>query len=166
MKKLIALLMLLCLCLSLFACGNNNDTTDEVPEEPEENVSKTPYEDKLKEYSTQNSIYKHEYVIYTWTKNNIEKFKNPASVEFTGNAYYHTVDTTSESEVDFYLVEYRADNGFGGKTVSYMKLTAYSIVAVDWTPPLPVHYNYEQVWKCFMLGAAEDALNEYISLNY
>ena len=126
MKKLISLLLVVLLMLSLFSCGNENDDSTNDTSNSEENVSKTPCEDKLKEYSTQ-SLFKHEYVIYTWTKNNIEKFKNPASVEFTGKAYYHTTDTTSSGEVDFYLVEYRADNSFGGKTVSYMKLTAYSL---------------------------------------
>jgi hypothetical protein len=168
MKKLLALLVLLCLCCTMVACGNKNDDANEDPkEELKEEAPKTPCEDALKEFAgEEGSVFYDAWLIYSWTKNNLDAFKNPASVEFTdGDVFYHE---TASGDIDYFLVEYRADNSFGGKTVSYMKLTQFSLTSTDWQPTLvsPNYYG-EKIWRCGSVASVtKDALKEYISLNY
>lgn len=167
MKKLIALLTLLCLCFSLFACGNKNDneenTNEETKEENKEEVSKTPCEDALKSL-TSGGIFEEDWLIYSWTTKNLDKFKNPASVKLTDKAFYHQ---DASGEVDYLVVGYRAENGFGGTTVSYMKLTPYSLTATDWEPTIPMNDFYgDTVYSYYIASQTKDALAEYISQHY
>ena len=167
MKKLLALLVLLCLCCTMVACGNKNDDANEDPkEELKEEAPKTPCEDALKEFAgEEGSVFYNDWLIYSWTKNNLDAFKNPVSVEFTGNAYYYE---NSSGEIEFFLVEYRADNSFGGKTVSYMKLTEFSLTSTDdWTPTfISPSYEGKSIYKCGVSTPTKDALKEYQDLNY
>ena len=164
MKKLLALLVLLCLCCTMVACGNKNDDANE---EPKEEVSETPCEDYLwNDFTNQGTIFKTDWLLYSWTKNNLDAFKNPVSVEFTGNAYYYE---NSSGEIEFFLVEYRADNSFGGKTVSYMKLTEFSLTSTDgWTPTfISPSYEGKSLYTCGGVSTpTKDALKEYQDLNY
>lgn len=161
MKKLLTLLILVCLCLSMVACENNSNNN----QNNTSNTVETPCEDYLwNDFTNCGTIFKQDWLIYSWTKNNLGKFKNPASVEFTGNAYYHK---NSSGEIDYFLVEYRADNSFGGKTVSYMKLTEFSLTETDWYPPfISPNYNGEQVWVFHVSDPTKRALKEHQDLNY
>ena len=168
MKKLIALLTLLGLCFSLFACGNKGDNGNDVPNgdtsnNTEENISKTPCEDALKSLASV-SVFENDWLIYYWTTNNLDKFKNPASVKLTDKAFYHE---DASGEVDYFVVGYRAENSFGGTTVSYMKLTLYSLTATDWEPMIPMNDFYgDTVYSYYISSQTKDALAEYISQHY
>ena len=153
MKKTISLLLILVLCLSLCACGSN--TTE----------SNTPYADALEEQAQDGSITgTSAWLMYNWITKNLGVFKNPASVELTGNAYY----CKGESSTDFkyFLVEFRAENSFGGNSVGYCKVTATSITETDWQPSTTSpSFENEKVWVC---GTAflDNAFKEYMELNY
>ncbi len=161
MKKLLALLILFCLCLTMVACGNNDGGSSD----DSSNKVETPCEDYLRDdFTNGGTIFKEDWLIYLWTKNNLNSFKDPASVEFTGNAYYHK---NSSGDVDFFLVEYRANNSFGGKTVSYMKLTEYSLTETDWQPTfISPSYEGEKIFKYGISDPTKDALKEHQELNY
>ena len=159
MKKIIAMLLALVICLSVFACNDKSKTTDT-------QASNSPYANTLKESYNQNpdsAIYKPAWFMYSWLTNNINDFKNPASVELTGNAYY--AKDEASGEIKYFLIETRADNSFGGKTVGYVKVTASSLVQTDWEPSLPPKFEGEQVWN---VGTAfiADAFKEFIANNY
>lgn len=152
MKKAISLILALVLCLSLCACGNTAEDN-------------TPYADALEEQAEDGSImYTSAWLMYSWITKNINSFKNPASVELTGNAYYCKDEVSSE--IKFFLVEFRADNSFGGKSVGYAKVTYSGITEIDWQPAtVSPSFENEKVWVC---GTAfmEDAFKEYMNNNY
>lgn len=167
MKKLISLLLAFVLCLSLCACGsaNNPPETNALVDTNAPTKSNTPYADALEEQAKDGSITNTSaWLMYSWITKNIGSFKNPSSVELTGNAYYCKGETSTDFK--FFLVEIRAENSFGGNSVGYCKVTANGIVETDWEPAQtsPTFEN-EKVWKC---GTAflDNAFEEYMANNY
>lgn len=156
MKKVISLLLALVLCLSLCACGGGKNDPAE---------SKTPYADALEEQAKDGSISNTSaWLMYSWITENLGSFKNPASVELTGNAYYCKGETSTDFK--FFLVEFRAENSFGGNSVGYCKVTAAGITETDWQPTqISPTFENEKVWMC---GTAffDDAFKEYIANHY
>lgn len=156
MKKILVILLALIMCLSVCACGEK--------EEP----SKTPLADKLEANYNEDpadAIAKREWLMYSWFIQGIESFKNPASVELTGTVYYVEDETTNETK--FFLIETRAENSFGGKTVGYVKVTSTSLTEVKWEPAfVNAKFEGEKVWKSLSGSVIADAVAEYISLNY
>ena len=98
-------------------------------------------------------------------KSGLNSFKNPASVEVTGSCYYCRNEETKE--IKFALVEVRADNSFGGKSVGYVKVSPTGIVQTDWTKTVPPKdFEGEKVWNQSLTSWFKDALSEYIALNF
>lgn len=158
MKKVLSLILALVLCLSLCACGSGNGAN-------ETTESKTPYADALEEQAKDGSITNTSaWLMYSWLTKNLGSFKNPSSVELTGNAFYCKGET--DTDFKFFLVEIRAENSFGGNSVGYCKVTANGIVETDWkkTTP-PQDFEGEKVWNC---GTAflDNAFKEYMTNNY
>ena len=155
MKKLIAIFLILVMCLSICACNSESGTNP------------TPYADALKgEYdkNPDSSIYKPTWLMYSWLTKNINSFKNPASVELTGQACYAKDEVSGEYK--YFLIEIRADNSFGGKSLGYVKVTATSLAETNWEPSLiSPSFEGEKVWK-FGTGFMEDAFKEFIANNY
>ena len=168
MKKIIAMLLVLVMCLSICACNsesgtntdntNNNDTNSTDTPTPDADALKGEY-DK----NPDSSIYKTAWLMYSWLTKNINNFKNPASVELTGNAYY--AKDEASGEIKYFLIETRADNSFGGKSVGYVKVTATALVETNWESSIPPRFEGEQVWNCGTIWM-EDAFNEFITNNY
>ena len=154
MKKTISLLLALVLCLSMCACGGEKAAE-----------TQTPYADALEEAAKDGSMTNTSaWLMYSWITKNIGAFKNPGSVELTGNAYYCKGE--SSTDFKFFLVEFRAENSFGGNSVGYAKVTATGIAETDWEPAqIKPSFENEQVWKC---GTAfmENAFKEFMAINY
>lgn len=160
-KLLKTIIIIVLSTLILTACmPQSSEPTD--TKKPEE----TKYADYLRaEYEKDNNINNQlTWLAYRWTVNNIESFNNPSSVTFADGCYYHKNKT---GNVDYLLIEYRAQNKFGGYSTFYCYVTAYSIQEVDWTPPsIFPNYNGEQVWTFFISSPLKKALSEYIGENY
>lgn len=149
--RYIALLLCVLMSVSLCACGKSE-------------ASSTPLADKLEEHAKEYDSYADALLMYNWLTSNIESFKDPSSVQLTGNAFYCKDESTSE--IKFFLVECRADNSFGGKSVGYVKVEPNKITELDWEPAqISPDFENEKVWKC---GTAEmeDAFREYITNHY
>ncbi len=137
MRKLYAMLLALVMCLSICACngdkaGSSQTLADKIEARYEEDPS--------------NIIYKLDWFEYSWLTKNLNSFKDPASVELTGNVYYAKDEATSE--IKFILIEARANNSFGGKAVGYVKVTATSLTQTNWTPSLvSPNFEGEGVWR-------------------
>lgn len=130
----------------------------------------TPIADELEELAKEDTSTNKEFdylawVTYQWVTDNIEGFLNPATVEMTGEAYYCVGETPGEFK--FLLVEFRADNAMGGKTVGYSKVTSSGIHDTDWQPRLGGYtFEGEQVWKASHTFRAVNAFEEFMANNY
>ena len=169
MKKIVALLLVLVMCLSICACNSESGTNTDNTNNNETNSTdtpKSPYADALKgEYdkNPDSIINKSAWLMYSWLTKNINSFKNPASVELTGNAYY--AKDEASGEIKYFLIETRADNSFGGKSVGYVKVTATALAETNWEPSIPPRFEGEQVWNHGSSWIA-NAFNEFIANNY
>ncbi len=164
-KKLIALLLLLAMCLSLAACGGDASAEGKKPDAPAETTVDAPLAAALEEAAKDGSmINTSAWLMYSWLTRNLNDFKDPATVELTGNAYY--CKDESSGDFKFFLMEIRANNSFGGKSVGYVKVTSTGIVETDWTPAkTSPTFEGEQVWKCGTLFM-EDVFQEFMENNY
>lgn len=155
MKKLLVIAIAVMMCVSFAACSGSVTSK-----------SNTPYADDLKKQaeSGEYSLYENAWLLYNWLTKNLESFKNPYSVELTGNAYY--CEDEESGDIKFFLVEIRAQNSFGGNTVGYCKVTSNAIVQTDWqkTTP-PKDFDGEKVWY-FGTHWIENAFYEYMTNNY
>ncbi len=166
MKRIVSFALIITIILSLalvFGSCDSSGTDD--TQGGTNNNSKTPYADALEEAAKDGSIvYTSDWLMYSWITKNIQTFKNPASVELTGNAYYCKGE--GETDFKFFLVEFRAENSFGGKTVSYAKVTANAIVTTNWQPTqIRPSFEGEQVWR-FGTSGIENAFDEFMENNY
>lgn len=158
MKRVLALALALVLVLSLVACGGGEQKKD----------SKTPIADELKQAAEEDEkggLYERDWILYNWITKSINSFKNPSSVEL-GEKYFYCKGTT-EGEYKFFLVEIRADNSFGGKSVGYCMVTPSSISETEWQP-LNGSFNYqgEEVYRRDIGSFLKDAVKEYIGNTY
>lgn len=150
--------------------GNKTGTVKILIETPEKSATLTvnilSSADYIKEqYKEDDSILNSlDWFLYNWTVNNIESFKDPASVSFTDTFYYHKDES---GNIEYLLVEYRAKNSFGGYTTSYFHVNVYSIQQIDWTPSfIGASYYGEKIYKGFPSTIVKKALAEYIEKNY
>lgn len=157
MKKVLALMLALVLVLSLVACGGEKKSD-----------SKTPIADELKQAAEEDEkggLRERDWILYSWITKSINSFKNPSSVELGEKAFYCKGD--SEGEYKFFLVEIRADNSFGGKSVGYCKVTPSSITETEWQP-LNGNFTFEgeKVSRHDILSSLKDAVKEYTENTY
>ena len=73
--------------------------------------------------------------------NNMQSFKDPYSVEVL-KAWYHIADN---STIDYYMMEIRARNGFGGYSVDYVMVNASAIY--KWFSPVGIGKFYRCAWS-------------------
>lgn len=154
MKKLIAFLLAAIMLLSLCACGAG-----------EQAASQTPLADELKSKAEAGDIlYPQAWALYRMLTKNIGKFKDPSSVELTGKVYYCKGD--GDGEYKFFLVECRANNSFGGKSVGYVKVTENDLIETNWEPTLiSPEFEGESVFHGDTM-LMQPAFDEFISVNY
>ena len=150
----LAVITLLSLC-TLVSCGEKTEP------------SKTPTADKLEKLYNEdptNIVYKLDWFSYSWFVKGLSSFKNPASVELVDKLYYAKNDA---GEIKYFLIETRAENSFGGKTVGYVKVTSTSVAQVDWKPTLVGNeFEGEKVYTSSVSSMVRTAVAEYIAANY
>ena len=65
----------------------------------------------------------HRYLACRYFLDGIERFKNPSTIEII-EVFKHT---TEQGVVDYYMMECRGQNSFGGNTVDWVKVDRYGI---------------------------------------
>ena len=97
-----------------------------------------------------------EYLASRWLIKNINSFKNPKSVEVLDYWIHRT-----NGEIDYFIMEIRAQNGFGGNTIDYT-LVEYGKISEGFSPYLYSDIilldGFTQGWS---LHTIEQVLKEY-----
>lgn len=70
------------------------------------------------------------YLACLWFQHNLNSFKKPESVEVLDVCYHE-----ENGKIDYFVLQVRAENGFGGNTIGYYNLT-YSAIASGYSPYL------------------------------
>ena len=106
---------------------------------------------------------KSDYYAAQWLVDNLENFKNPSSVS-VNEVWTVRGDVTTEAfNASYFIMEIRAQNGFGGYGVDYYKVTSYGIerISLDYNGS----YNGSKLYK-YGAGLVNQAVKEYIEEKY
>lgn len=136
------------------------------------NIKVVPYLEYLQHRMDGTFFHDVDYYASKWIINNLDSFKNPSTVYVNG--CYLLLDEIergreSNEAPSFFIMEIRAQNGFGGNSVDYFKVTPYSIEKVYITKDYfgnPYYYN-QQVFSYGTVDySVNDAIADHIEDNY
>lgn len=98
---------------------------------------------------------KEAYIAACWLIKNINSFKSPKSVEVL-NYWIHRTD----GEIDYFIMETRAQNSFGGNTMDYT-LVEYGKISKGFSPYLYYGILLDGFTQGWSLYTIEQVLKEY-----
>ncbi len=112
---------------------------------------------------------KLEYYAAKWLINNLDSFKNPSSVSV--NEVWYPTEKVSSTKFDtnYVVIRVRAQNGFGGYSFAYYKVSSYGLqeITIEHIPGLPYYCGNDEVLSWGMAASyANDAIKEYIEEHY
>jgi len=113
-------------------------------------------------------IDKINYYAAQWLINNLDKFKNPESVSVDEIWYADGSVTTDNFNANYLIVGVNAQNGFGGYSFDYYKVSPYSIeeTTIDRILGLGYRCNGVKVYSGGYEDRVDAAVKEYIEENY
>ena len=134
------------------------------------NVKVVPYLNYLNAQATKDGasgFTKMDYYASSWLINNLSAFKNPSSVSVEDVLYVEGTVSSSGFNASYLIMEVRAQNGFGGYSVEYYKVSSGSIevATVSSYNGLFKSYNGQSLY-CGGGYSVNKAVKEYISENY
>lgn len=130
-------------------------------------VKVVPYMDYLYEEANKadaSGFDQARYYASQWLVSNLDAFKNPTSVSVNKIRYPVDAISATSCDCDYFIMEIRAQNGFGGYGVEYYKVAPYRIEKV--TLSYDRFYGTQDTLQMHSETVINRALKEHIESRY